>query len=170
MRSGLTASIMLLGIASPGLAATILGVLAALCVPSAAHAQSPAPTTVPDRVDVTLYMPEHIFLDLHQNARRLDLSDSLLLSACWYASRTKLGSKEGAPKLTASRSRAIYFYLPRELDEEVARTAGGMDRSKSWVLMKAWNLARAQVTRLPDKDAFMIWLQSNKPRPALPRP
>lgn len=139
------------------------------CLPGIAHAEAPPPPSAADRMDVTLYMPEDIFLDLHLHARRLDLSDSMLLSACWYASRAKIDSKEGAPKLTASRSGAVYFSLPREVHDEVARVAAKRDRSKSWVLMKAWNLAREQVMSIRDQQAFMTWLRSNKSPPASKR-
>jgi len=136
-------------------------------VPSKEHAMASTPPTpeppADPRVDLTLFMPEDVFQELHAQALRLQLSDSALLTGCWYAARSRLLTDPTAPKLTASRSSRVYFNVQQSLDLEVAKISAEQDRSKSWLLIKAWLMAKPTIQALPpDAELFHRWARELK--------
>ena len=48
---------------------------------------------------------------------------------------------------TDKRKQSLYF--PKEMLEEVAAEARRLDRSLSWMLQRAWKLARPEIARHP---------------------
>lgn len=46
-----------------------------------------------------------------------------------------------------SRKKSLYF--PQEMQDEIKSEADRLDRSLSWVLTKAWKLARERIRNLP---------------------
>jgi len=48
---------------------------------------------------------------------------------------------------TDKRKQSLYF--PEEMLKEIAEEAERLDRSLSWVVQRAWKLAKAQIKQLP---------------------
>jgi uncharacterized small protein (TIGR04563 family) len=46
----------------------------------------------------------------------------------------------------------VSLYFPDGLLEEINREADRLDRPLSWVIRKAWELAKADVARIPSPD------------------
>ncbi len=49
-----------------------------------------------------------------------------------------------------SRKQSLYF--PEKMLEEIASEAKRLDRSLSWVVQRAWKVAREEVKKLPSTD------------------
>jgi uncharacterized small protein (TIGR04563 family) len=49
---------------------------------------------------------------------------------------------------TKAESRKQSFYFPAEMLEEIAAEARRLDRSMSWVVQRAWKLARRAIAEL----------------------
>jgi uncharacterized small protein (TIGR04563 family) len=57
---------------------------------------------------------------------------------------------------TKAESRKQSFYFPAEMLEEIAAEARRLDRSMSWVVQRAWKLARRAIAELkPAAHRFM---------------
>lgn len=54
--------------------------------------------------------------------------------------------KTDAPK-TDKRKQSLYF--PESMLQEIKEEAARLDRSLSWVVQRAWKLARLEIKRLP---------------------
>ena len=52
---------------------------------------------------------------------------------------------------TDKRKQSLYF--PEEMLNEIHREAARLDRSFSWVVQKAWELARARIVQTPTHHA-----------------
>lgn len=50
-------------------------------------------------------------------------------------------------KLTDKRKQSLYF--PESMLAEIQEEAKRLDRSLSWVVQKAWKIAREQIKKLP---------------------
>ena len=50
-------------------------------------------------------------------------------------------------KVTDKRKQSLYF--PEEMLREIQDEAKRLDRSLSWVVQKAWKVAREQIKKLP---------------------
>jgi uncharacterized small protein (TIGR04563 family) len=48
-----------------------------------------------------------------------------------------------------SRKQKVNLYLPAELIAEIDAMAKRLDRSRGWVVQRAWALARASLEQLP---------------------
>lgn len=48
------------------------------------------------------------------------------------------------------RKQSLYF--PAEMLEEIKSEAARLDRSLSWVVQRAWKLARLEIKKLPSTD------------------
>lgn len=55
-------------------------------------------------------------------------------------------SKNEAPK-TDKRKQSLYF--PESMLQEIKEEAARLDRSLSWVVQRAWKLARIEIKKLP---------------------
>ena len=51
---------------------------------------------------------------------------------------------------TDKRKQSLYF--PEEMLKEIAEEAKRLDRSLSWVVQRAWRLAKPQIKQLPSVD------------------
>jgi uncharacterized small protein (TIGR04563 family) len=54
--------------------------------------------------------------------------------------------KTDAPK-TDKRKQSLYF--PESMLQEIKEEAARLDRSLSWVVQRAWKIARLEIKRLP---------------------
>jgi uncharacterized small protein (TIGR04563 family) len=55
-------------------------------------------------------------------------------------------AKNEAPK-TDKRKQSLYF--PESMLQEIKEEAARLDRSLSWVVQRAWKLARVEIKKLP---------------------
>ena len=58
--------------------------------------------------------------------------------------------------MSGSDKRKQTLYFPEEMLQEIEREAARQDRSMSWIIQKAWRLARGDIKRAPS---------TNGPRP-----
>src|SRR3982750_3899739 len=49
-----------------------------------------------------------------------------------------------------NRKQSLYF--PEEMLEEIKEEAARLDRSLSWIVQRAWKIARVEIKRLPSVD------------------
>jgi uncharacterized small protein (TIGR04563 family) len=56
-------------------------------------------------------------------------------------------NKGSGDEKTDKRKQSLYF--PEEMLREIQEEAKRLDRSLSWVVQKAWKLAREQVRKIP---------------------
>ena len=54
---------------------------------------------------------------------------------------------EPTPKTTDKRKQSLYF--PETMLDEIKEEAGRLNRSLSWVVQRAWKVARVDVKKLP---------------------
>lgn len=107
-----------------------------------------------------LYFPVTVVDALLREAARLDRSVSWCLQGAWTRARGQIaalpsapqddGPQEGGAEVAAppveKRKRTIFFpaSMLREIREEAAR----LDRSLSWVVGRAWELAAPEILAL----------------------
>ena len=53
--------------------------------------------------------------------------------------------------MTTNRGHKKSFYFPSWMSREVGVEAARLDRSVSWILQRAWKLARAELLRAPPR-------------------
>ena len=51
--------------------------------------------------------------------------------------------------MATSDKRKQSLYFPEEMLEEIKREAERQDRSLSWIVQKAWNIAKGDIARYP---------------------
>ena len=57
--------------------------------------------------------------------------------------------------MTKSDKRKQSLYFPEELLNEISREANRQDRSLSWIVQKAWKIARDEISKYPAvNDSF----------------
>lgn len=70
-----------------------------------------------------------------------------------------VGEKDGAAKManegTKSDKRKQSLYFPESMLEEIKEEAARLDRSLSWIVQRAWKLARLEIKRLPSVDELI---------------
>lgn len=44
------------------------------------------------------------------------------------------------------------MYFPMEMLDEIREQAKRLDRSLSWVIQRAWTVAKAEIREMPDSD------------------
>ena len=54
------------------------------------------------------------------------------------------------PARSDKRKQSLYF--PEEMLEEIKGQAARLDRSLSWIVQRAWKIARLEIKRLPSVD------------------
>lgn len=52
--------------------------------------------------------------------------------------------------LADKRKQSLYF--PEEMLQEIIREANRQDRSYSWIVQRAWKIARDEMVKLPNAD------------------
>lgn len=66
-----------------------------------------------------------------------------MATACGNFRRMASGKRESAKQ-------SLYF--PFEMLEEIQNEAKRLDRSLSWIVQRAWLVAKGQVQRMPDSE------------------
>ena len=90
-----------------------------------------------------------ILRDLEQCAARLDQSVSWCLRMAWSLAGD-LEVEPAAPKrLRGGRHRPVRIVMPMTTWRAIAATAESLDRSRSWLLARAWLAARDRFLRGP---------------------
>jgi uncharacterized small protein (TIGR04563 family) len=56
-------------------------------------------------------------------------------------------TKENPKKTTDKRKQSLYF--PEEMLVEIQQEAARQDRSLSWIVQKAWQIARKEIQKFP---------------------
>ena len=57
--------------------------------------------------------------------------------------------------MTKSDKRKQSLYFPEEMLNEISREANRQDRSLSWIVQKAWKIARDEISKYPAvNDSF----------------
>ena len=64
---------------------------------------------------------------------------------------TKSAANEGSK--SDKRKQSLYF--PEEMLEEIKEEAARLDRSLSWIVQRAWKIARVEIKRLPSVDDIL---------------
>jgi uncharacterized small protein (TIGR04563 family) len=65
-----------------------------------------------------------------------------------------------APK-TDKRKQSLYF--PEDMLREIQEESARLDRSLSWVVQRAWKVARAEVRKLPSSNPLEAATQTTEP-------
>lgn len=55
--------------------------------------------------------------------------------------------REGSTMKSDKRKQSLYF--PEDMLEEIKREANRQDRSLSWIVQRAWTIARNEIQRFP---------------------
>lgn len=63
--------------------------------------------------------------------------------------------KGGAPEGSKSDKRKQSLYFPESMLEEIKDEAARLDRSLSWIVQRAWKLARLEIKKLPSVDELI---------------
>ena len=58
-------------------------------------------------------------------------------------------NKAAAGEGSKSDKRKQSLYFPEEMLEEIKEEAARLDRSLSWIVQRAWKIARAEIRKLP---------------------
>ena len=66
-------------------------------------------------------------------------------------SRTSLGSKM---PMAGSDKRKQSLYFPEDMLKEIQDEATRQDRSLSWIVQKAWKIARKEIMKYPSVNEF----------------
>jgi len=72
-----------------------------------------------------------------------------------------IGDKDNNAKAAAasegskSDKRKQSLYFPEEMLEEIKEEAARLDRSLSWIVQRAWKIARVEIKRLPSVDDIL---------------
>lgn len=70
-----------------------------------------------------------------------------------------IGDRDNGPKATSEGSksdkRKQSLYFPEEMLEEIKEEAARLDRSLSWIVQRAWKIARLEIKRLPSVDDIL---------------
>ena len=56
-------------------------------------------------------------------------------------------TKDNSKKTTDKRKQSLYF--PEEMLVEIQKEAARQDRSLSWIVQKAWQIARKEIQKFP---------------------
>jgi uncharacterized small protein (TIGR04563 family) len=59
------------------------------------------------------------------------------------------------------RKQSLYF--PEEMLEEIKEEAARLDRSLSWIVQRAWKIARVEIKRLPSVDDILEDEEQDQP-------
>ena len=64
-------------------------------------------------------------------------------------------AKAAASEGSKSDKRKQSLYFPEEMLEEIKEEAARLDRSLSWIVQRAWKIARVEIKRLPSVDDIL---------------
>ena len=63
--------------------------------------------------------------------------------------------RKSATDVSKSDKRKQSLYFPEEMLEEIKEEAARLDRSLSWIVQRAWKIARVEIKRLPSVDDIL---------------
>lgn len=63
-------------------------------------------------------------------------------------------SHRGTRKMAGSDKRKQSLYFPEEMLKEIQEEAARQDRSLSWIVQKAWKIARQEIKKYPSVNEF----------------
>ena len=136
-----------------------------------AHAPRATPAPVPstdasalsdDRADLTLFMPVVYDEQILEQARRLEVSPSVVLSAAWIAARGQIEKSSVQPALTTGESARVYFYVSRRIQQQGVGLAQRLKRSRSWVFLKAWEMKKAEIAAIQRQSDLFAWTRTKR--------
>jgi uncharacterized small protein (TIGR04563 family) len=64
--------------------------------------------------------------------------------------------------MAVSDKRKQSLYFPEEMLEEIRTEASRQDRSLSWIIQRAWLIARSELKRIPSTIEFVENSDNNK--------
>ena len=63
-----------------------------------------------------------------------------------------MASKTDSPKKAGSDKRKQSLYFPEDMLKEIQEEAARQDRSLSWIVQKAWKIARVEIRKYPSVE------------------
>ncbi len=66
-----------------------------------------------------------------------------------------MSNEEAPPAAPKSDKRKQSLYFPEEMLDEIKQEAVRLDRSLSWIVQRAWKIARLEIKRLPSVDELI---------------
>ena len=94
-------------------------------------------------------LPRPILRDLERHAERLGQSMSWCLRMAWSLAGDLEVPPTAPKRLRGGRHQAVRVVLPMATWRAIAATAESLDRSRSWLLARAWLASRGRVGRTP---------------------
>jgi uncharacterized small protein (TIGR04563 family) len=64
------------------------------------------------------------------------------------------GSPEASERMAGSDKRKQSLYFPEDMLKEIQDEANRQDRSLSWIVQKAWKIARKEIMKYPSVNEF----------------
>lgn len=61
---------------------------------------------------------------------------------------------ETSPDMAGSDKRKQSLYFPEDMLKEIQEEAARQDRSLSWIVQKAWKIARREIMKYPSVNEF----------------
>ncbi len=99
----------------------------------------------------SLFLPTPLLRDVERYAQRLNRSESWCLRMAWcLASSADTGADEtsaASARLLKGRKRAVKVTLPLRTWGDLRLESEEKDRSQSWLLQRAWLMARQRFLR-----------------------
>jgi len=62
--------------------------------------------------------------------------------------------REGTETMAGSDKRKQSLYFPEDMLKEIQEEANRQDRSLSWIVQKAWKIARKEIMKYPSVNEF----------------
>jgi uncharacterized small protein (TIGR04563 family) len=72
----------------------------------------------------------------------------------WQTCSTAVSEREGAQPMAGSDKRKQSLYFPEDMLKEIQEEANRQDRSLSWIVQKAWKIARKEIMKYPSVNEF----------------
>ena len=69
----------------------------------------------------------------------------------------------GIPEAARSDKRKQSLYFPEEMLQEIKDEAARLDRSLSWVVQRAWKIARLEIRKLPSVNEITTGEDEEEP-------
>jgi uncharacterized small protein (TIGR04563 family) len=80
------------------------------------------------------------------------------------------GEKESKSAAEKSDKRKQSLYFPEDMLEEIQKEAMRQDRSLSWIVQKAWKIAREQIRKFPSVNDVVDENEKDDERELNPTP
>ena len=63
------------------------------------------------------------------------------------------GTKAGSGRKSDKRKQSLYF--PEDMLQEIIAEAARLDRSLSWIMQRAWQVARKDIRKIPSVNDYI---------------